>query len=63
MAQDSGEGEEEGAALGRSLGAFGALAVGSPRVIPIPVQNFLLVLCGSDFTIVCPGPWEEPRQL
>lgn len=46
-----------------SLRAFGALGVGSPRVIPIPVQNFLPVLCGSDFTIACPDPWEEPRQL
>lgn len=46
-----------------SLGAFRALAVGSSRVIPIPVQNLLLILCGSDFTIACPGPWEEPRQL
>lgn len=43
-----------------SLGAPGAL--GGRRAalefIPVPVQSFLLVLCGSDFSVACPGPWE-----
>lgn len=50
----------KGEGSGGALGAVGALGwrQAALELIPIPMQNFLLVLCGSGFHLARPGPWQ-----